>query len=60
MRRLLDSRGEPTFKAIDFFVESKVACVRGLHLPKLRAVGATASKKQEKRREILVAVVVCA
>jgi hypothetical protein len=57
---LLDSRGEPALNATDFFVETKVVVCdaeTGLNSP---TGGATASKKQEKKRKILVAVTVLA
>ena len=55
---LIDSRGEPAPNATDFFVETRcVVCdaETSLNSP---IDGATASKKQEKKREILVAVAV--
>jgi hypothetical protein len=57
---LLDSRGEPTSNAIDFFVETRcVVCDAETSLNS-HPMGATASKKQEKKRKILVAVAVLA
>ena len=47
--RLLDSRGEPTPSATDFFVETRVACVRPRLLP-AKAQSATASKKLDLKR----------
>jgi hypothetical protein len=51
---------EPTPSAIDFFVETMVASVRALQMPSLTSIELTASKKEDLKKEILVAVTVVA
>jgi hypothetical protein len=46
---LLDSRGEPAFNATDFFVETKVRCVRCRISLKPPTDCATASKKTREK-----------
>jgi hypothetical protein len=57
---LLDSRGEPALDATDFFVETKVVVCDANPDSNLSTGDATASKKQEKKRKIPVAVAVLA